>query len=134
MTNPKKKIESALAPNAIGPYSQAIRVGNHLFCSGQIAFDNKTNQMVEPDIRKQTRQVLANLNAVLEAAGTKPDNILKTTVFLTNLENFVPFNEEYETFFKAAGSAPFPARSTIEVSKLPRASMVEIEAIVWVDG
>lgn len=133
MSQQKKKIESPDAPSAIGPYSQAIQMGNHLFCSGQIAFDPKSGQMVEADIRKQTRQVLANLNQVLKKAGTSPAHILKTTVFLTNLENFVPFNEEYEAFFKANSDAPFPARSTIEVSKLPRASMVEIEAICWVD-
>jgi 2-iminobutanoate/2-iminopropanoate deaminase len=126
----KKPVATTAAPGAIGPYSQAIRLGNLLFCSGQIPLDPGTGQLVEGDIKAQTRKVLQNVAAVLEAGGSAPARLVKTTVFLTDLKQFQSFNEEYENFFKTqAPGAAYPARSTVEVSALPRGSMVEIEVI-----
>lgn len=128
----KTKIETAHAPKAIGPYSQAIGLDQMVFCSGQIPLNPETMTLEPADIVAQTRRVLSNLGAVLEAAGSRPGNIVKTTVFLTDLKNFEAFNKEYEAFFasKAPGEAP-PARSTFQVSALPKGAMVEIEAIAF---
>jgi 2-iminobutanoate/2-iminopropanoate deaminase len=123
----KKVIQTASAPKAIGPYSQAIAVGNFLFCSGQIPLHPESMKIEAQDIQGQTRQVLKNLKAVVEAAGAGLDRVVKTTVFLTDLKNFEAFNAEYEAFFGTDGA---PARSTIQVSALPRASLVEVEAVV----
>jgi 2-iminobutanoate/2-iminopropanoate deaminase len=130
MTQKKTKIETKLAPAAIGPYSQAIKAGNFVFCSGQIPLVPETGELEKAEIRIQTRRVLSNLKAVLEAAGSHPKNIIKTTVFLSDMTNFVPFNEEYHSFFAtlAEGSAP-PARSTFAVAALPKNALVEVEAI-----
>lgn len=118
------------APAAIGPYSQAVRVGNLVFCSGQIALDPKSGQMVAAgDVVAQTRQVLANLKAVLEAAGSGLAQVVKTTIFLVDLGDFTAVNQVYGESFP---SAP-PARATVEVSRLPRDARVEIEAIAVVD-
>jgi 2-iminobutanoate/2-iminopropanoate deaminase len=130
--NEKKRISSAQAPAAIGPYSQAIGLGNLVFCSGQIPLDPQSMQIEATEIRTQTQKVLANLKAVLAAAGSSPAKILKTTVFLTDLKNFEVFNQEYGAFFEKEGaSAPTPARSTIQVSGLPRGALVEVEAIAY---
>ncbi len=121
----KFPVSTTDAPRAIGPYSQGVKAGGFVFVSGQVAIDPATNQMIEGDIRAQTERVLKNVAAILEAAGSSLDQVVKTTVFLKNMEDFVPMNEVYTTFF---GSEP-PARATVEASKLPKDMLVEIEAI-----
>lgn len=113
------------APNAIGPYSQAMVVGELVFTSGQIALDPATNALVEGDIEAQTRQVMANLKAVLEAAGSSLDKVIKSTVFLLDMNDFQRFN----TVYGAALGSHRPARSTVQVSRLPRDVRVEIDMI-----
>lgn len=121
-----KKILTDKAPNPIGPYSQAIMVeGKFIYTAGQVAIDPATNLMVEGDIKVQTRQVLKNLDAVLKAGGSSMSAVVKTTVFLKNFNDFAAMNEVYAEFF--SGSAP--ARSTVEVSRLPKDAKVEIEAV-----
>jgi 2-iminobutanoate/2-iminopropanoate deaminase len=121
----KEIIKTERAPNAIGPYSQAVRAGGFIFCSGQIPFDPETGEFVPGGIQEQTEQVLRNLMAVLEAAGSSLDRVVKTTVFLSNLNDFGAMNEVYARFFDEA----CPARSTIEASRLPRDARIEIELI-----
>ena len=122
----KQVILSPNAPEAIGPYSQAIKSGKTVYLSGQIAIDPKTKQlMADASIEDQTRLVLENLKAVLAADGLTMDSIVSATVFLTDLTDFAKMNEVYTTYFK---SAP-PARATVEVSHLPRSAKVEISAI-----
>ena len=121
----KKIISTNEAPAAIGPYSQALRSGGFLFCSGQIPLDPKSGQIVSGDIAAQTRRVLDNIAAVLRAEGLTFDNVVKTTVFLTDLGDFQTVNEVYSSCFKQDP----PARSTVQVSALPRGAKVEIEAI-----
>jgi len=118
-------VKTGAAPAAIGPYSQAIKAGGMVFLSGQIPLDPKSGEMVAGDIQVQTRQVLANLKAVLTAAGGSLDRVVKTTVFLTSMDDFPKMNEVYGEFFSTAP----PARSTVEVRRLPRGAAVEIEAI-----
>lgn len=113
------------APKALGPYSQAIVTGDLVFCAGQIALDPKTGEIVSGDIKEQTRRVLDNLAAVLEASGSALDRVTKTTVFLTDLAEFAAMNEAYGERF----GAHRPARSTVPVSGLPRGARVEIECI-----
>lgn len=120
----KKVIATSEAPAAVGPYSQAIAVGNLLFCAGQIPLDPATGELIEGDVTAQTERVIANLKGVLAANGMTLENVVKTTVFLTDLGNFAKMNEVYSRHF----AAPFPARSTIQVAGLPKASQVEIEA------
>lgn len=124
---PIETVATGKAPAAIGPYSQAIRFGDLLFTSGQIPLDAE-GRLVEGGIREQTRQVLANLQAILEAAGTDKSRVVKTTVFLQDLSHFAEMNEEYAAFFE--GHAP--ARSTVQVARLPRDVLVEIEMIAAV--
>jgi 2-iminobutanoate/2-iminopropanoate deaminase len=121
----KIDIACSTAPAAIGPYSQAIKVGNMLFISGQIPVDPSTGQIETPDIDGQTRQVLENLKAILEFSGGSMASIVKTTVYLTSLLDFQVMNEAYAEYF------PFrpPARATVEVARLPKDALVEIEAI-----
>ena len=121
----KSVIATTRAPAAIGPYSQAVRVGSLLFCSGQIALDPATGAMVEGGIEAQTRQVLTNMRAVLDAAGIGLDSVVKTTIFLVDLADFETVNAIYAEHFHVAP----PARSTVEVSRVPRDARVEIEAI-----
>jgi 2-iminobutanoate/2-iminopropanoate deaminase len=121
----KKIISTNEAPKAIGPYSQAVRSGRFLFCSGQIPLDPKSGQIVPGDIAAQTRRVLDNIGAVLRAEGLTFDNVVKTTVFLTDLNNFQLVNEVYGSYFKQDP----PARSTVQVSALPKDAHVEIEII-----
>ncbi|NLG85879.1 MAG: RidA family protein [Firmicutes bacterium] len=121
----KEKVSTSKAPAAIGPYSQAIRSGNFVYTSGQIPLDPATGQLVEGDIKAQTRQVLTNVKAILEAAGTSLANVVKTTVFLKNMADFAAMNEVYAEFF----SEPFPARSAIGVVALPKDVAVEIETV-----
>lgn len=113
------------APQAIGPYSQAIRAGQFLFLSGQIPLDPVTGEVVSGDVRAQTRRVLDNISGVLAAAGVSMDAVVKTTVFLVDMTEFPAMNEVYATAFES----PAPARSTVQVSRLPRDVRVEIEAI-----
>jgi 2-iminobutanoate/2-iminopropanoate deaminase len=113
------------APQAIGPYSQAIRAGQFLFLSGQIPLDPVTGEVVPGDVRAQTRRVLDNISGVLSAAGVSRDAVVKTTVFLVDLADFTAMNEVYATAFED----PAPARSTVQVSRLPRDVRLEIEAI-----
>ena len=125
----KKIISTSEAPEAIGPYSQAVRSGNFLFCSGQIPLDPKTGKIAAGDIAAQTRRVLDNIAAVLKTEGLTLDNVVKTTVFLTYLGDFQTVNEIYGSYFKGQP----PARSTVQVSALPKGANIEIEVIAAVD-
>ena len=126
----KKIISTSEAPAAIGPYSQAVRSGNFLFCSGQIPLDPRSGQIVPGDIATQTRRVLDNVGAVLKAEGLTFENIVKTTIFLTDLGDFQTVNETYGSYFKQQP----PARSTVQVSALPKGAKVEIEVIAVADN
>ena len=121
----KEIIQTEHAPNAIGPYSQAVKANGLVFASGQIPIDPQTGQFVAGGIVEQTEQVLKNLGAVLEAAGSGLDRIVKTTVFLADMQEFAAMNEVYGRFFKETP----PARATVEAARLPRDARVEIEAI-----
>ncbi len=125
MSHDKSIIETKNAPAAIGPYSQAVWAGDLLFCSGQIPFDPATGKLVEGSTADQARQALANVKAVLEAAGLGLDNVVKATVFLKDMNDFQAVNEVYASFFQA----PYPARSAVEVARLPRDVKVEVEVI-----
>ena len=125
---PNRTIETADAPKAIGPYSQGVIANGLLFTAGQIALDPATGSIVEGDVRVQTRRVLANLEAILAAAGATWNDVVKTTVFLQDMGDFAKVNEIYAEAF---GSAR-PARSTVQVSALPRGVLVEIDAIAAV--
>jgi 2-iminobutanoate/2-iminopropanoate deaminase len=118
-------IATAEAPAAVGPYSQAVRVGDFVFTAGQIPLDPATGRIVEGGIEVQTRQALTNVSAVLQAAGTSLDNVVKTTVFLADIGEFQAMNGVYAEFF---GAAP-PARSAVQVAALPLGARVEIEAM-----
>ncbi len=120
-------ISTQAAPAAIGPYSQAIRAGDFLFVSGQIPLDPVTGTRVEGDVRVQTGRVLENLRGILQAAGASPDQVVKTTVYLSDMADFPAMNEVYATFFTAAA----PARATVQVSRLPRDVRVEIDAVAY---
>jgi 2-iminobutanoate/2-iminopropanoate deaminase len=124
----KKVIQTEGAPKAIGPYSQAIQAGNFLFLSGQIPLDPKTGELVKGDIRKQTQQVLENIKGILESQGLSMEDVVKVTIFLKDIGNFSQVNEVYATYFL---SSP-PARSTVEVVKLPRDADIEIETIALI--
>jgi 2-iminobutanoate/2-iminopropanoate deaminase len=122
----KQVIATALAPSAIGPYSQAIRAGNLLFVSGQIPIDPSTGQLIEDKtIQAQTRRVIQNLVAIVSAAGGSADNIVKTTVFMRDMGDFAAMNAVYGEFFR---SRP-PARATVEAARLPRDVSIEIDCI-----
>ncbi len=125
-----QKVLTDKAPKPIGPYSQGIVAeGRFVYTAGQVAIDPATNQVVEGDIKVQTRQVLTNVEAVLKAAGASMNSVVKTTVFLKNFNDFAAMNEIYAEFF--SGSAP--ARSTVEVSRLPKDMRVEIEAVAVIE-
>ena len=124
----KEAVLSSDAPAPIGPYSQAVRVGNWVFISGQIPVDPATGEIVPGGIATQTRQVLQNLQAVLTALGASLDNVVKTTIYMTNLDEFAEMNAVYETYFRP----PYPARATVQVADLPRHALIEIEAIAWI--
>lgn len=121
-------ISTAEAPAVIGPYSQAVRVGDTLFTSGQVALDPATGTIVAGGIREQTIRVLENLAAVLAEAGLDMANVVKTTVFLKNMADFAAMNEIYAQYLAPEGVVP-PARSTVEVARLPKDALVEIELI-----
>lgn len=118
------------APRAIGPYSQGIRAFDFVFCSGQIALDPDSGTLVEGDIAAQTRQVMENLKAVIEESGGKLSEVVKTTIFLTDMTAFPQVNEIYGSYFPTRP----PARSTVGVASLPKGALVEIEAVVYVGG
>ena len=124
----KRVVATDLAPKAIGPYSQAIVHGDTVYCSGQIPLDPATGQLVEGGIAEQTARVLENLKAVLDAAGSSLDRVLKTTVFLKDMGEFPKMNEVYARYFSESP----PARATVEAARLPRDVRVEIEAIAAV--
>ena len=121
----RQAIATGKAPQAIGPYSQAIKAGSLLFCSGQIPLDPETGALVEGDIATQTRRVFANIGAILEAAGASFNRVVKTTVFLADMNDFAAMNAVYATFF----TDPAPARSTIQAAGLPKNARIEIEVI-----
>ena len=120
----KKVINTQSAPAAIGPYSQAIQVGNMIYTSGQLPINPATGEMAE-GIREQTRQSLLNVQAILKEAGTGLDNVVKTTVFLADMNDFTDMNDVYSEFF----AEPYPARSAVAVKALPKGALVEIEVV-----
>ncbi|MGI6704119.1 MAG: RidA family protein [Clostridia bacterium] len=121
----KEIVSTQKAPGAVGPYSQAVKCGNMVYTAGQVALNPETGQMVEGGIEEQTHQVFANLKAVLEAAGTGLENVVKATVFITDMEKFGDVNRVYGQYF----TGDFPARSCIEVGRLPKDALVEIEVV-----
>lgn len=123
----KEIISTENAPAAIGPYSQAVKTGNLVFCSGQIPIDPTTGEFVSEDVTEQTEQVIKNLIEVLKAAGTSLDNVVKTTCFLADMNDFAAMNEVYARFFTEK-----PARATVQAARLPRDAKVEIEVIAVV--
>ncbi len=124
----KKVISTTKAPAAIGPYSQAIQVGNLVYTSGQIPIDPATGQFAEGGIKEQTRQSLRNVKAILEEAGLTMGNVAKTTVFMADMADFAEMNAVYAEFF----AEPFPARSAVAVKTLPKGALVEIEVVAGV--
>ncbi len=121
----KQAIQTSNAPAAIGPYSQAVRAGDLLFVSGQIPLDPKTGELVRSGVADETKKVLENMKAILEAAGSSLGDVVKTTIFLKDMNQFSVVNEVYGAYFPQ----PFPARATVEVARLPRDVNVEIEAV-----
>ena len=121
----RKVISTQKAPKAIGPYSQAIKANGLIFVSGQVAIDPATQQVIEGDLAVQTERVMKNLSAILAAAGSRMDQVLRSTVFLKSMDDFAAMNAVYGKYF---GSAP-PARSTVEVARLPKDVLVEIDVI-----
>lgn len=121
----KKIVYTEKAPKPVGPYSQAIAIGDFIFTAGQIPIDPKTNQIVQGDIKEQTKQVLENLKAILEASGATFDDVVKVNVYMKDLNEFSAMNEVYSEYFK---NSP-PARTTIEVSRLPKDVKIEIDLI-----
>jgi 2-iminobutanoate/2-iminopropanoate deaminase len=125
----KQAVSSPEAPKAIGPYSQAVRVGQLLFVSGQVPLDPATGQIVAGDIAAQTRRVFDNLGSVLKAGGRSFADVVKTTVFLADMNDFAAVNDVYGTYF----SEPYPARATVQVARLPKDARVEIDLIASFD-
>ena len=121
----KKAIATAAAPKAIGPYSQAVDAGNTVYVSGGIPLDPVTGQVVGGDIKTQTERVFKNIEAILKEAGLGLNDVVKTTVFMTDLTSFAEMNEVYAGFFKE----PFPARTTVQVAALPKGVKIEIDAV-----
>ena len=128
MAQNKLMVSTPLAPAAIGPYSQAVRVGDTVFTSGQVALDPETGALVAGGIREQTTRVLDNLTAVLDEAGLDLEHVVKTTVYLKNMADFTAMNEVYARYLAPEGVVP-PARSTVEVARLPKDALVEIDLI-----
>ena len=124
-----KAISTTKAPAAIGPYSQAIKVGNLVYTSGQIPIDPATGVFVEGGIKEQTRQSLTNVQAILKEAGLTMANVVKTTVFMADMNDFADMNAVYAEFFEE----PYPARSAVAVKTLPKGALVEIEVVAEVD-
>jgi len=124
----KETVSTTRAPEAIGPYSQAIRSGAYVFCSGQVALDPETGELVEGSVADQTRKAMDSLEAVLEAAGVGFDSVVKVTAYLTDINDFPEFNDVYGSYF---GSDP-PARATVGVASLPKGARVEVECVAAV--
>lgn len=124
----RQAVSTPSAPAAIGPYSQAIRAGSLLFVSGQIPIDPATGNMVDGDVAAQTHRVLQNINAILKAAGATLDDVVRTTVYLADMNDFGAMNTVYGTYF----SSPAPARATVQAARLPRDARVEIDVIASV--
>lgn len=125
----KQEIKTNNAPAAIGPYSQGIQAGNLVFVSGQMPVDPATGEIVSGGIAEQARQAIENMKAVMQAANASLDDVIKTTVFIKNMADFGVINDIYASYFKA----PFPARSCVEVARLPKDVLIEIEAIARVE-
>jgi 2-iminobutanoate/2-iminopropanoate deaminase len=125
----KEAVSSPDAPKAIGPYSQAVRAGQLLFVSGQVPLDPATGQIVAGDIETQTRRVFDNLAAVLKAGGRSFADVVRTTIFLADMNDFTAVNDVYGTYF----SAPYPARATVQVARLPKDARIEIDLIATFD-
>ena len=125
----KKIVTNHKSYKPVGPYNQAVITGNLVYTAGQIAIDPQTNQVIQGDVSEQARLVLNNLKAVLEGAGSSLEKVIKTTVFLKNMNDFSAMNTVYAEFFKAETA---PARSTIEVARLPKDVLVEIEAVATI--
>ena len=121
----KRIIQTELAPAAIGPYSQAIRIGDFLYTSGQIALDPKSGKFLSGEIKEETEQTLKNISAILQADGLELENVIKTTVYLSDLKDFVQMNQIYEKYF----SKNKPARACVQVAALPKGAKIEIDAI-----
>lgn len=121
----KKALFTDKAPRPIGPYSQAIKAGNFLFLAGQVSLDPATGELIEDDIGAQTRRTMENIMAVLENAGLGPENVVKATVYLADMDDFAAMNEVYGTYFKETP----PARAAIQVARLPKDAKVEIDII-----
>lgn len=121
----KRIIQTELAPAAIGPYSQAIRIGDFLYTSGQIALDPKSGKFLSGEIKEETEQTLRNISAILQADGLELENVIKTTVYLSDLNDFVQMNKIYEKYF----SENKPARACVQVAALPKGAKIEIDAI-----
>ena len=126
----KIKVHTDHAPAALGPYSQAVRIGDFVYTSGQVALDPNHGLIVDNDIENQTIRVFENLKAVLEEAGTNLDSVVKATVFLKSMDDFAAMNEVYADYMAAEGVVP-PARSTVEVARLPKDARVEIDVIAY---
>ncbi|KAI7907934.1 endoribonuclease L-PSP [Cokeromyces recurvatus] len=123
------RVHTDNAPKAVGPYSQAIKVNGFVYTSGQVAIDPTTGKLIEGDIKEQTKQVFSNLSEVLKAAGSSLEKVIKTTVFLKDMNNFAAMNEVYASYF----TTQLPARSTIEIARLPLDAAVEIECVALTD-
>jgi len=121
----KQVITTDKAPKAVGPYSQAIKAGNYLFLSGQLPIDPSTGKFSGDNIETQTRQAIENVKAILSSVGSSLEHVVKTTVFLKNMEDFPKMNEVYQQYFKTNA----PARSCVEVSRIPKDALVEVESI-----
>jgi 2-iminobutanoate/2-iminopropanoate deaminase len=121
-----KKVETKKAPAAIGPYSQGIMAGDLLFVSGQLAIDPQNGNIIDGNISQKTAKIINNIQAIAQAAGTDIDKTIKTTIYLTNLQDYPKVNESYAKYF----NAPFPARVCVEVSSLPLGENIEIDAII----
>lgn len=121
----RQAVSTSSAPKAIGPYSQAIRAGSLLFVSGQVPIDPATGNLIEGDIAAQTRRVFDNIGAILDAAGASFDHVVRTTVYLADMNDFAAMNEVYGTYF----SSPAPARATVQAARLPKDARVEIDVI-----
>jgi 2-iminobutanoate/2-iminopropanoate deaminase len=121
----RQAVSTSSAPKAIGPYSQAIRAGSLLFVSGQVPIDPATGNLVDGDIATQTRRVFENLGAILQAAGASFDQVVRTTVYLADMNDFAAMNDVYGTYF----TAPAPARATVQAARLPKDARVEIDLI-----
>lgn len=130
MSEQRAAVHTDAAPGAIGPYSQAVRAGPWLFTAGQIGLDPETGEMVGPDVESQARRVMENLSAVLAGAGGSLDDVVKTTIFLADMDDFAAVNEIYGSYFEP----PYPARSTVAAARLPKDARVEIEVVARLGG